>query len=66
MAKKKPMSVKEALAFKTQQEGKAVVITAWMPAILLVAGAGILFLFALTGVDLSQLAPLADIISALR
>ncbi|WP_079504784.1 hypothetical protein [Mesobacillus jeotgali] len=65
MTKKKPMSRKQALAYKTQQEGKAVLVTAWMPAILLVAGAGILFLFLHTGVDLSQLAPLAEIISAL-
>lgn len=59
------MSHKEALAYKTKQEGKAVMITALMPLLLLVAVAGFITLALLAGVDLSQLAPLAEIISAL-
>jgi hypothetical protein len=66
IAKKKvTMSMKEAEAYKALAEGKAAIVTAWMPLLLLVAGAGITILILCVGDDLTILRPVVEIVSAL-
>jgi hypothetical protein len=63
MAKRKPMSVSEANAYRAKKEGDAVLITALMPWLLLVTGACIIILLVHFGlVDSSTF---ADLMSAL-
>lgn len=61
---RRSLSLKEASAYKAQAEGKAALVTAWMPLILLVAGSCIIALCLLLGLDTSKIKPLADLISA--
>jgi hypothetical protein len=66
IAKKKvTMSMKEAEAYKALAEGKAAIVTAWMPLLLLVAGAGITILILCVGDDLTILRPVVEIVTAL-
>jgi len=64
VAKKKlPMSLREAKAYKMLAEGRAAMVTAWMPLVLLVAGAGLLFLARWLGLDLSMLQAVVEMVS---
>ena len=63
MARKKHMSLKDANAYKVQQEGKAALVTAWMPLLTrLVTVVGVITL-AWMGVDAGHLKPIAELFS---
>ncbi|MCL6573979.1 MAG: hypothetical protein K6T88_20230 [Bacillus sp. (in: Bacteria)] len=58
---KKTTSLKEANAYKNRAQGRAELVKAWMPLMLLVTAIGALAVALACGADLSQLVPVVPI-----
>jgi len=61
---KKKTSLQEAKAYTTRAQGRAELVKAWMPLMLLVTAIGALAIAHACGVDITQLVPLVPIYQA--
>ncbi|WP_147534501.1 hypothetical protein [Bacillus marasmi] len=61
ISSKKNTSLKEASAYKTRAQGRAELVKAWMPLMLLVTAIGALAIALICGVDVTQLVPVVPI-----
>ena len=61
ISRKKNTSIQEANAYKTRAQGRAELVKAWMPLMMLVTALVALGIALACGVDLSQLVPVVPI-----